>query len=694
MPATKPTTVNTSANPTYTHASKLVTAHLFDNLADSDRYSDAGVDNGSATDRADAGYLDTWTSVTPTGDFAYHRLGVNQGDTCIFQGDSGTGGGGDSYDIYALEFLFRLNDSSNPTSGTFYTNGGNYYLFGEWITGGNIRFWLRQYEGGATSVDATIPTAGDDVHIVVNITSTTAFEVWVNGTSQGTGACSAGTAAAFGYGDWNTSGADMDQWYFAHYDDTLTSTEIGLIFDEPYGAVGASLTSDQTLTVPALTNAKTLYTPTIVASQTLSLPALANAKTLHEPTVEPGQVDLSLPALSNVSTLHEPSVVPGDVQLGLPALSNVATFHEPTVVPGDVTLGLPTLANAKTLHEPTVEPGAATLSLPAFSNVATFHPPTVEPGQVDLALPSLVNASTLFAPTVAPDQTLALPAFSGSSQVFAPDALVPGAASLALPHLSSSRDIFPPSLEVGDVTIGPLPLVQSEFEIFPPSLVLNLEATVTPAAASSIHAPTVTPGQVDLEPPTLVNAKTLHAPTIFLGEVLGLPALVNLKTIHEPTELVPGDISIELPHFNGGGGTIHPPIVGDFVPDEPGGPAPGPKDRSDPYVWRRRRRQREEAENRVRELWDAYLGRTDEPIPEQFSSEDVPEIAAAVDDRLDELLSLQQQLAEAAASASETAAELAETRQQLNKLVDIAAQRQKKMGQLQAAIAVAYLMVL
>ncbi len=176
-------------------------------------------------------------------DADFHRVGLTAASsTAVFEGDSGGGATGDAFLLYSLEFLFNVGDASNPTTGTFYSNATAYYINATWTATGNISFTVRESDGPNTAVEATIPAAGTDVHLIVAITTATTFEVWVNGVSQGTGTCtSTATAAAFTSGAWNTANAVIDNYLFQHYSRAVTSAEVALSSAEPYAPSGALL---------------------------------------------------------------------------------------------------------------------------------------------------------------------------------------------------------------------------------------------------------------------------------------------------------------------------------------------------------------------------------------------------------------------------------------------------------------------
>lgn len=100
-------------------------------------------------------------------------------------------------------------------------------------------------------------------------------------------------------------------------------------------AVFASGPAAQSLTLPFLTDADTLFAPAVSlaggTTQSLSLPFLADGDTLYAPSVAPGAVALALPALASGAALFGPLVAPGAVTLGLPFLVDADFLFSPII---------------------------------------------------------------------------------------------------------------------------------------------------------------------------------------------------------------------------------------------------------------------------------------------------------------------------------------------------------------------------
>lgn len=150
--------------------------------------------------------------------------------------------------------------------------------------------------------------------------------------------------------------------------------------------------SGTTLTMPLLTNANTLYVPTITTGPvSISPPLITNTSVLYTPSIF--QL-LTTPLIASTNVLYPPSLTVGPVTVTMPLLTNSNTLYTPTVTRGPVSVAPPLLTNTNVLYAPSL---IYVVSMPFISSVATAFSPNIFK---ILLMPFLTNSNTLYTPRV------------------------------------------------------------------------------------------------------------------------------------------------------------------------------------------------------------------------------------------------------------------------------------------------------
>jgi hypothetical protein len=137
------------------------------------------------------------------------------------------------------------------------------------------------------------------------------------------------------------------------------------------------------------------------------------------------------------------------------------------------------------------------------------------------------------------------------------------AQDLTVPLLSNSSTLYAPTLAVGSVNIT-TPLLTNVSVLYEPTLVPQAVSTELPlfTNSSTLYAPTVTqssPSQTT-ELPLFSNSSTLYAPTLVVGSVnTELPLFSNSSTLYSPT-VTTGAVTTTLPLFSNSS-TLYEPTV-------------------------------------------------------------------------------------------------------------------------------------
>ncbi len=180
-----------------------------------------------------------------------------------------------------------------------------------------------------------------------------------------------------------------------------------------------------------------------------------------------GGVTLTPPLLTNASTLFSPSLNTGSIAVQPPLLTNASTLFSPSLNTGSIAVQPPLLTNASTLFSPLVSAGGFILQTPLFENVNEFFSHTLTPGAIELAPPLLPSSNTFFEPSVGTN--LGVPLLIGSSTLFAP-ALALGAIEIAPPLLPSSNAFFVHAVSIdGAIALAP-PLLVNVSNLYTPSV--------------------------------------------------------------------------------------------------------------------------------------------------------------------------------------------------------------------------------
>jgi hypothetical protein len=169
----------------------------------------------------------------------------------------------------------------------------------------------------------------------------------------------------------------------------------GIYTLELYG-VGAAVPDPQTLDLPLLSDADTLFAPTLIQNQPLALPLLDDPDILFGPALAANQ-PLALPLLTDADILFAPTVSP-DQALALPLLDDPDLLFSPSLgaIAPVSSLLLPLLADPDVLFGPTLVPGGSIIVPPLLDEADVLFGPVVVAGVSHLDLPFLADPDTLY----------------------------------------------------------------------------------------------------------------------------------------------------------------------------------------------------------------------------------------------------------------------------------------------------------
>lgn len=210
-------------------------------------------------------------------------------------------------------------------------------------------------------------------------------------------------------------------WYLPMHSGDYTEKIVGITVTNN-GTTGATHPVVRyPLTMPLLSNAPTLHSPTLDATYTLVAPLLSATPTLLAPTIVgtvSGQT-LVAPLLSVAPTLNSPGLVYTQA-ITAPYFEVFPTLYAPTLV-NAAALGVPLLSVSPSLHAPTLD-REVILFVPHLSNAVSLFAPSLSP---NLTPPVLSVAPTLYGPTLFAQYTLELPVINVSPSLFSPVVLGP-----------------------------------------------------------------------------------------------------------------------------------------------------------------------------------------------------------------------------------------------------------------------------
>ena len=113
-----------------------------------------------------------------------------------------------------------------------------------------------------------------------------------------------------------------------------------------------------------------------------------------------------------------------------------------------------------------------------------------------------------------------------------------GAPSLLLPVLSLAVQLHAPSLAPGAVNVEP------------PAI----------AIVAALHAPSLVPGAVAVSPPPIASTVALHSPTVTRGAVSVAPPAINAAAVLSAPALTPGPVSVSPPVISSPA-ALSPPVI-------------------------------------------------------------------------------------------------------------------------------------
>lgn len=311
----------------------------------------------------------------------------------------------------------------------------------------------------------------------------------------------------------------------------------------------------QTVSPNLLTNANTVYSPTVTLPQLLVEPnLLVNTNVVESPTVTIPQLLVEPNLLVNTNVVESPTVSLSTTVIEPDFLINVNTVEVPTVTKTQLLVEPSLLINVNTIESPTVTLPQLLVEPDLLVNTNTIESPTVTTSQTTIFPDLLINVNTVEDPTVTQTQLLVEPDLLVNTNVVeSPTVTIPQL--LVEPDtLVNTTVVYPPTILTGQTTIFPELLVNANIVESPtvsqtqllvePDLLVN-----TPV----IYVPIVSIPQVVVEPDTLVNVSVIYSPTVSVpgsGSTIDVPLLVNTNVFFRPIVISMTGMNVETFVFN------------------------------------------------------------------------------------------------------------------------------------------------